>query len=607
MSQIQIIKDATDIVQVIGERLKLQRAGTYFKAPCPFHSEKTPSFFVSSSMQRYKCFGCGESGDVFSFLEKYEGMSFYEALESLAQAAGIKLESFKPTREDEENQQLLEVLNLAKEYYHFLLIKHRVGESARAYLKGRGVSLASINLFQLGAAPNSWDGLVKYLYFKKKYSYEILLKAGLVVHKAGRYYDRFRNRVIFPLKNHRGQVVGFSGRTLEADIKSAKYINSPETALYHKKNMLYGYSELLQEIRKAEEVIVVEGEVDVISSSQVHVNNIVAIKGSALTIEHAKLIKRVADKVILALDTDQAGIEATKRAVPIVQAENLELRVLQVPGAKDVDELIQQNSDEWRNLSKTSISVYEFFLSSVLKKYEAQKPEGRRKIIDELAPLFNQITHSVERDFYIGKLSKALGVREVAVRTDIQKFGKIKDQRSKIKNTTNISKIDSKKLDKREKLERWVIFLLFNGPAFAEPACRRGRASTGKGPKIKDEELGELEFETPELKQIMATAVKLGSFGENMLSNLIKNLPSDLQEYLFEIVSDPEQINLLDKTKIQEELKKAVEQLKQLRIKAQIEEISQELEKLEQQVELDGTAADRQAELLRRIVELRKK
>ena len=171
MSQIQIIKDATDIVQVIGERLKLQRAGTYFKAPCPFHSEKTPSFFVSSSMQRYKCFGCGESGDVFSFLEKYEGMSFYEALESLAQAAGIKLESFKPTREDEENQQLLEVLNLAKEYYHFLLIKHRVGESARAYLKGRGVSLASINLFQLGAAPNSWDGLVKYLYFKKKYSY----------------------------------------------------------------------------------------------------------------------------------------------------------------------------------------------------------------------------------------------------------------------------------------------------------------------------------------------------------------------------------------------------------------------------------------------------
>lgn len=241
MSQIQAVKDATDIVEIIGSKLQLQRSGSYFRSVCPFHSEKSPSFFVSESMQRYKCFGCGESGDVYTFLEKYEGMTFHEALQFLADKAGIKLDSYRPSQEDDERKQILEALDLAKEYYHYLLTQHKIGELARDYLKTRGSNSQSIKIFQLGFAANSWDGLVKYLHHKKKYSHEILLKAGLILNKGGRYYDRFRNRIIFPLKNHRGQVVGFSGRTLDKDPKSAKYINSPETLLYHKKEMLYAF------------------------------------------------------------------------------------------------------------------------------------------------------------------------------------------------------------------------------------------------------------------------------------------------------------------------------------------------------------------------------
>lgn len=581
MSQIQTIKDSTDIVEIIGAKLQLQRSGSYFRTTCPFHSEKSPSFFVSESMQRYKCFGCNQSGDVYNFLEEYEGMTFYEALQFLADKAGIKLDSYRPSKEDDERKQVLEVLDLAKEYYHYLLTKHKVGELARDYLKDRGSNNQSIKIFQIGYASNSWNGLIKYLHGKKKYSYDVLQRAGLILNKGGRYYDRFRNRVIFPLKNHRGLVVGFSGRTLDKDPKSAKYINSPETSIYHKKEMLYGFSELYQEIRKAKEVIVVEGEFDVISSSQHHVNNIVAIKGSALTPEHVKLIRRVAEKIILSLDTDSAGIEATKRAISIVQAEGLELRVLQVEGAKDVDELIQEDAKKWRDASKSSISVYEFFLQTSLKNHDVKSPEGKRKIINELASIFKQITHGVERDFYIKKLAKKLEVRESVVRDDVERFGKIPLRQGSTRQIKK-SKTNSKKqiVSKKEKLEKYLLFLIANSK------------------KDLDIELFEnLKFETTELKQIF----------EKVLAKATKKLPEDLQQILFDISYDPKLLRSLDSLNFKKELKNTIQELKKLSIKNEIEKITKKLEDLDKSVDKSEKVEKQQQELLRQIVELRRK
>lgn len=428
MSQIQQVKDASNIIEVINERVPLTRSGANFRACCPFHSEKTPSFFVSEALQRYRCFGCGASGDVIGFLEQYESMTFAEALKYLADRANITLQDYHRSAVDDEHDRLLEVLNLAKEYYHYVLTDHEAGETARAYLKQRKVTSQSVKIFQIGYALPAWDGLIRYLHAKKKYALSDLEKAGLIIKgKTGRYYDRFRDRVIFPLKNHRGQVVGFSGRTLSSDVKEAKYINSPETVLYHKSEMLFGLSELSQAIRIKKKVMVMEGEFDVISSAQAHVNHVVAIKGSALTDQQAKLLERSVEQVILALDADDAGINATLKAIEVVQKHNLELRVIdfaakQRAAQKDPDEIARENPKLWRELSEQTTSVYEFLLQAAIRKHPPDSPEGKRQIIDFLAPIYGAITHEVEQDYYIQKLASTLNASVELVRKDIQRF-----------------------------------------------------------------------------------------------------------------------------------------------------------------------------------------
>src|SRR5258708_805655 len=308
MSQISEVKQASDVVQIIGERVQLQHSGSNWRGLCPFHSEKSPSFFVSDQLQRYKCFGCGETGDVFTFLEKYDGMTFGEALQYLADRAGITLAQQSFSSEDDQRKRLMEILNLSKEYFHYLLTEHKTGEVAREYLKARGINSESIKIFQLGYSLPSWDGLIKYLYGKKKYGLADLEAAGLVFSwKTSRHHGRFRGRLMFPLTDHRGRVVGFSGRVLEPKTKDAKYINSPETSLYHKGQMLFGFSQLYQSLRQENEAVIVEGEFDVISSAQAHVNNVVAVKGSSLSEDHMKLLSRTVTKVILSFDMDSAG------------------------------------------------------------------------------------------------------------------------------------------------------------------------------------------------------------------------------------------------------------------------------------------------------------
>lgn len=592
MSQVQQVKDATDIIQLIGERVKLQRSGGSYKGLCPFHSEKSPSFFVSDQLQRYRCFGCSETGDVLDFLQKHDGMTFAEALEYLADRAGIQLKQFQRTPEDDLREKLLEILNLAKEYYHYLLTQHKIGEPAKKYLQDRKINQASVELFKLGYAPSGWDALIKYLHKKKKYTLQDLEQSGLVIRaQGGRYYDRFRGRVMFPLKDHRGRVVGFSGRLLEKDPKEAKYINSPETLLYHKSSMLFGYKELFQEIKKAEEVIVVEGEFDVVSSAQAHVNNIVAIKGSALTKEQVKLLARVANKIILSLDADAAGAEATRRAIEVVGDTDVELRVIDLSllaaGEKDVDELARSNPKAWRDLTGKTISVYEFLLNLSLRSNDPVTPEGKRGIVKDIGQIFNNIPHAVERDFYLKKLAETLNVKPEVVMQDIQRL----DYRTNKKVAKKTAQPEQPTVSShREKLERYALFLLLEIKEFSQHLA----------------ELTEIKFETNGLVQILKHFAGKQITGKPEVKTLSAGLAEDLKDLLFEVTQAPDLVALKANIDLDKEWQQTLTALKKEAAHQSLKELQTKIIKLEEKNELTETEEQELTGLLRAVADLQR-
>lgn len=607
MSDIERVKEASDIVELIGSRLSLTRSGANFRGLCPFHSEKSPSFFVSETMQRYKCFGCGETGDVFTFLEKYEGMTFAEALRSLADRAGITLTSFVPDREEESRRLLLEILELAKEYYQYLLEKHPHGEPARTYLKERGVTAESRKIFTLGYALPLWDGLTTFLTKKKHYHPEDLEKTGLVLRRrGGGYYDRFRHRLVFPLRNHRGQVVGFSGRLLApikgmekaaktSDHEEPKYINTPETSLYHKGQMIYGYSELLQEIRKRKEIVLVEGEFDVISSAQAHVSNVGGLKGSALTADHAKLLGRTVDTIILSLDADSAGIEATKRAIavikqtPVSREVPLELRVLPVTGGKDPDDVARTDPKQWRTLVKTSIPAYEFLIRTACEQHDPKTSAGKTAIMYELAPMLSDMTHAVEREHYIQLLAQWLHVTTDTIERDVKSIAARKLAKPAAKKREVHD--GPKKPSRRTQMERYLLFL------WTHAATSNRESAT--------ESLRSLSLIEPGATAVLEQAKTVGA--EANLSELSKLLADDLQQKLFEWHTQPEYEVLLEKLDWQKEWRQTLAEVKEEYRLARTKEIATELAAFEDLEELDGEQSVRQDELLKELALLRAK
>lgn len=420
--QVEEIKSKVDIVELIGARVTLKKAGRHFKGLCPFHSEKSPSFVVSAERQSYKCFGCQEGGDALTFLQKYEGMSFLEALEFLAARVGVVLKSYRPTAADAERKRVLEVLSLASEYYHYLLTKHPSGGVGITYLTKRGITKESIEQFYLGYAPTQWRSVSDFLIAKKGYKSEDLEAAGLIIRtEGGKYYDRFRGRIIFPLRDHKGVVVGFSGRVLVSETKEAKYINSPETGVYHKSQMLYGLYENREAIRKEDKVVLVEGELDVIPSVQAGVKPTVAIKGSAFTAEQAQIIRRYSRNILMSLDADMAGQEAIKRAVSIAETMDLSIRVVQIKGGKDPGDVARENPRSWREMVKGAVLYWDFLIASVAERVDPKSGEGVETITREVVPALAQIANKVVQAHYVQKLALALKVSEESVFTEIER------------------------------------------------------------------------------------------------------------------------------------------------------------------------------------------
>ena len=417
MDQIEEVLSKTDVVELINSYIPLKKTGRSFKALCPFHSEKTPSFVVSQELQIFKCFGCQVGGNAIKFVMEYEKMEFPEALRLLAERAGVKLEKYRPDGRQQERDKLYSLNNLASEYYHFILTSHSAGKKALVYLRGRGINKASIKSFKLGYAPAGWENLGNFLIRKKGYKGNEVEKAGLVIKssKGSRMYDRFRDRIIFPIFDHRGNIVGFSGRVLEKDVKQAKYINTPETEIYHKSQTLYGLYQSRNAIRENDIAILTEGEFDVISSHQLGIKNIVAIKGSALTEQQVELLSRFTKNFYFCLDTDNAGRQAAKRGIELSEIRDVNVRAVNLPVGKDADECIRTDPKLWKLAVKKAIPVYDFYLKSAVQNFGFENGEAKKRVVDEVLPLLNKIANEVVRAHYLKKLAELIEVSEESV------------------------------------------------------------------------------------------------------------------------------------------------------------------------------------------------
>ena len=458
MSDTDEIKSKINIVDYIGKRVILKKTGRNFKGLCPFHNEKTPSFIVSPERESWHCFGCGKGGDVFAFVMEYDHVDFIEALESLAELTGVKLtRRIGETPEIKLKQKIFEVNHLASEYYQYILTKHTLGEKARAYLTHRGVSDKSIKTFGLGYSPNSWDALSSYLQ-KKGYEKNLLESAGLVIQRTGGgFYDRFRGRVMFTLRDHRGNVVGFSGRIMEKDIKEAKYINTSETPVYTKGNVLYGLDVTKGAIQKENEAIIMEGELDLISSFQEGISNAVAIKGSALTEGHVNLLHRYTEKIVFALDSDMAGDAASRRGIETADRAGLDMRVVVVPSGKDPDDAVRENPAAVKKAIKEAIPIYDYFIISALKRFDAGTAFGKKKVSEELLPILTKIENPIVQGHYIKKLAKTLDTPEETILESMRRLSRGKSVTVQHQNT------QTEPTTRSQKLETYLLALLLQG------------------------------------------------------------------------------------------------------------------------------------------------
>lgn len=428
-SVIEEIKSRLNIVDVVGGYLKLEKAGGNFKACCPFHNERSPSFFLSPSRQTYHCFGCNRGGDVISFVEEIEGLDFQGALKVLADRAGVTLTREKVGARD-EREALHHALELATKFYEAVLLKF---PEAEKYLKDRGLTPETIKHFRVGFAPDEWRALGDFL-AKKGVSESVMERAGLIVRSPKGFYDRFRGRVMFPITDSSGRVIAFSGRVLkEGEGKtlgasaSAKYVNSPETDVFHKSRALFGFSQAKDAMRRADACVLVEGQMDLILSHQAGVTNAVASSGTALTSEHLELIKRFTKNIVLAFDADSAGIAAAHRAVELALSRDMSVRIARLPDGTDPADLALKDPSAWVSAVESAKQVIDFYLE-LLPALHMDKTALRAKVSETIVPFIALLKSSIDQGHFVGEIAKLLGIKEEPVWDEVKKNSKMANQ-----------------------------------------------------------------------------------------------------------------------------------------------------------------------------------
>lgn len=421
------IKAKLDIVDVLKDYIQLTAAGMNFRARCPFHQEKSPSFMVSPEKQIWHCFGCGKGGDIFSFIMEMEGLEFVEVLRLLATKAGVTLERQDPKLTSQRNK-MLDMTDLARKYYHQVFLESKEAESARQYLQKRGLTKDTIEEWQIGYSPDAWENLTEVLK-KRGYKDKEIFDAGLSVkrNKGEGYFDRFRGRIMFPLNDINSNTVGFTARVSpekEATETMGKYVNSPQTVIYDKSRLLFGLDKAKQAIKSFDQVIVVEGQMDVITAHQHGFKNVVASSGTALTTEQVALVKRFTNSISLAFDMDEAGAMAIERGMREAMRAELNIKVVLLPEGKDPDDCIKTNLVGWKNAVAKAKPIMEYMFDKTMKDLDLRQINNKRSVATKLLPIINSLGNKIEKDFWLRRLSGLLDISERLLNETLLTIGK---------------------------------------------------------------------------------------------------------------------------------------------------------------------------------------
>ncbi|MSU54611.1 MAG: DNA primase [Candidatus Staskawiczbacteria bacterium] len=426
-SQIEEIKNKLNVVDIIGSYLKLTKTGANFRGVCPFHSEKSPSFFVSPGRQMWHCFGCGSGSSIFDFVMKIEGVEFGDALRILANKAGVELKR-ENIQLRTERQRLYEICELACKFFEKQLEASATGKEAQEYLFKRGITGESLKKWRVGWSPDTWNGLSDFL-ISKGYSREEIIKAGLAIEKEGNKadsYDRFRGRIMFPVFDLNSQVVGYGGRVFLQQNETAKYINTPQTLLYDKSGVIYGLNNAKLAIRKQNQCVVTEGYTDVIMCHQAGYENTVAASGTALTQQHLVLLKRYSENLVLAFDMDVAGDSATKRGINLAQEQGFNIKIIEHYGESDKKsdpaEIILKNPAVWQESVQKAKSIMDYYVDSAFTHFDKTTSEGKKEIGKVVLPAIKRLTNKIEQSHWIQKLAEALKVSEEVIIQELEKI-----------------------------------------------------------------------------------------------------------------------------------------------------------------------------------------
>lgn len=524
MNDLEEIKNRLDIVDVISGYIKLEKAGANYKANCPFHDEKTPSFMVSPSKQIWHCFGCAQGGDIFEFVKRIEGVEFYDALKILAEKAGVKLKSYNKSnlKDRTERQKIAEVLEQALKFFEYYIHNSKKGTQTKEYLAKRGFSEELIKEWRIGYAPDSFDKLSKFLE-SRGYNKMIIEKAGLSFLKANQELcDRFRSRIIFPFFGINSELIGFTGRIFEKD-DFAKYLNTPSTILYDKSRALFGIDKAKVEIRKKDQCILVEGNVDCILAHSAGTKNVIAVSGTALTDMHLRIIKRYTLNLVFAFDMDSAGAKATERAIDLARSMEFNVSVLDLGKEKDpADVILKQGKDSWIKIVDKAEDIMDFYFRKAFLGKDINNVFDKKKIAEELLPQIKKLNNSIEQAHFIQKLARKLMVREEDLRKEFSKVRVDKVEKKEIieikDNLSQKEKIEKKflKLYLINKIDVKEILYLFS------PKYRDILEKIAKGEEIEDKGfLSEMFFGADKEKQLLRENEVTAS---EEIKNCIKNL-----------------------------------------------------------------------------------
>ncbi len=472
MDQVQEIKERNDIVEIVSSYLTLKKAGTNYKCNCPFHNEKSPSMMISPERQSFKCFGCGEGGDVITFIEKIEGLDFYNALKVLADKAGVELKNdsvkFGATEHKaDQKTRIFEINEWTKKVYHQILTNHPNAQKARDYLTKRGMADDTIKIFEIGYAPVSWDFLIRFL-LGKNYTEKEMVEAGVAIkNERGKIYDRFRGRIIFPISNIMGNTVAFTSRILEDDGKSAKYINSSESPIYIKGKTIYGLDKAKLFIKEKNLAVMVEGNMDVIACHQAGFKNVVATSGTALTLDQLTILSRYASSIALSFDNDEAGQTAMKRAIRIAMQNDISTKIIQMPKPfKDPDEAIKADPNNWVKAVKSAKPSLQYWIDRLIEKSPDLTVDDKKRIAKEILPIIKITTSEIEKEHYIKYLAGKIFISENSI---LEALEKSKEDKEFAHESSN-SKSDKKEELPPTTLER-IVAIIWSNPEFAPVAA----------------------------------------------------------------------------------------------------------------------------------------